>query len=101
MSDSLAAPKTAACQAPLCMGFPSKNTGVGCHFLFQGIFLTQGLNLRFLHWWVDSLPLSHQGGPLSKDLSPKDLSPLPAPSQSLMFRSSNKVQASPLGPLNL
>ena len=25
--------------------FPGKNTGVGCHFLLQGIFLTQGLNL--------------------------------------------------------
>jgi len=24
--------------------FPRKNTGVGCHFLFQGIFLTQGEN---------------------------------------------------------
>ena len=24
--------------------FPSKNTRAGCHFLFQGIFLTQGLN---------------------------------------------------------
>ena len=24
--------------------FPGKNTGVGCHFLLQGIFLTQGLN---------------------------------------------------------
>ena len=23
-------------------GFPGKNTGVGCHFLLQGIFLTQG-----------------------------------------------------------
>ena len=23
---------------------PGKNTGVGCHFLLQGIFLTQGLN---------------------------------------------------------
>ena len=34
------------------MGFPSKNTGVGCHFLLQGIFLTQGSNprlLRLLH----------------------------------------------------
>ena len=29
-------------QAPLSMGFPSKNTGVGCHFVLQGIFLTQG-----------------------------------------------------------
>ena len=24
-------------------GSPDKNTGVGCHFLLQGIFLTQGL----------------------------------------------------------
>ena len=26
-----------------------KNTGVGCCFLLQGIFLTQGLNLSLLH----------------------------------------------------
>ena len=25
------------------------NTGVGCHFLFQEIFLTQGLNPGLLH----------------------------------------------------
>ena len=24
--------------------FPGKNAGVGCHFLLQGIYLTQGLN---------------------------------------------------------
>ena len=29
--------------------FPSKNTGVGCHFLPQGIFPTQGSNLGLLH----------------------------------------------------
>ena len=29
--------------------FPGKNTEVGCHFLLQGIFLTQGLNLGLLH----------------------------------------------------
>ena len=28
---------------------PSKNTGVGCHFLLQGIFLTQGSNPHLLH----------------------------------------------------
>ena len=28
--------------------FPNKNTGVCCHFLLQGIFLTQGLNLCLL-----------------------------------------------------
>ena len=26
---------------------PGKNTGLGCHALLQGIFLTQGLNLGF------------------------------------------------------
>ena len=41
---------------------PGKNTGVGCHFLFQGIFLTQGSNpslLCPLHRQADSLPMSH------------------------------------------
>ena len=33
-------------------GFPGKNTGVGCHFLLQGIFPTQGSNPRLLHWQV-------------------------------------------------
>ena len=28
--------------------FPGKNTGMGCHFLCQGIFPTQGLNLHLL-----------------------------------------------------
>ena len=43
--------------------FPSKNTGVGFHFLLQGIFLTLGLNSCLLHWQVDSLPLQHPGSP--------------------------------------
>ena len=34
-------------------------SGIGCHFLLQGIFLTQGSNLHLLHWQVDSLLLSH------------------------------------------
>ena len=29
--------------------FPGKDTGVGCHFLLQGIFPTQGSNLGILH----------------------------------------------------
>ena len=33
---TLATPWTVACQAPLSMGFSSKNTGVGSHFLLQG-----------------------------------------------------------------
>ena len=57
---------TVAHQASLSMGFPGKNTGVCCHFLLPGIFLTQGSNLRpqyLLHWQVNSLPLSHLGSP--------------------------------------
>ena len=48
--------------------FPGKNTGVGCHFLLQGIFPTQGSNtslLRLLHWEADSFPLCQQGSPAS------------------------------------
>ena len=41
--------------------FLGKNTGVGCHFLLQGIFSTQESNLSLLHWQADSLPLSHEG----------------------------------------
>ena len=36
---------TVARQAPLSMGFSRQDTRVGCHFLLQGIFPTQGLNL--------------------------------------------------------
>ena len=43
--------------------FPGKNTGVGCHFLLQGIFPTQGSNSYLLHWQVGSLLLSHDGSP--------------------------------------
>ena len=43
--------------------FPGKNTGVGCHFLLQGIFPTQGLNPHLPRQQVDSSPLSHLGGP--------------------------------------
>ena len=42
--------------------FPGENTGVGCPFLFQGIFLVQGWNphlLCLLHWESDSLPLHY------------------------------------------
>ena len=39
---------TVAHQAP-----PGKNTGVGCHALLQGIFLTQGSNPSLLHCrWI-------------------------------------------------
>ena len=40
-----------------------QNAGMGCHFLLQGIFQTQGSNLYLLHWQDDSLPLSYLGSP--------------------------------------
>ena len=55
---------TVACQAPLSMEFSRQNTGVSCCFLFQGIFLTQGLNPHLLNWQADSLLLSYWGNPI-------------------------------------
>ena len=43
---------------------PGKNTGVGCHALLQGIFLTKGSNqqlLSLLNWQAGSLPLVAAG----------------------------------------
>ena len=42
---------------------PGKNTGVGCQFLLQGIFLIQGLNLGLLYCRQILYRLSHQGSP--------------------------------------
>ena len=57
------------CSTLLCpWDFPGKNTGVGCHFLLQGIFLTQASNLRLLcllHWLADYLPLVPPGKPFT------------------------------------
>ena len=48
-----ATPWTVAHQAPLSMWFPRQEYWVGCHFLLQGIFPTQGSNLGLLHCRVD------------------------------------------------
>ena len=49
----------------LCPGdSPVKNTGVGSHSLFQGIFPTQGLNPGLLHCRQIPYHLSHQGSPI-------------------------------------
>ena len=45
---------------------PSKNTGVGCHALLQGIFMTQGWNQCLLclqYWQAGSLLLETPGKP--------------------------------------
>ena len=47
---TLCDPWTVAYQATPSLGFSSKNTGMGYHFLLQGIFPTQELNLGLLHW---------------------------------------------------
>ena len=50
--------------------FPGKNTGVGCHFLLQGIFLTQGSNPGLPHCRQTLYPLSHLDSILkSKDVT--------------------------------
>ena len=46
--------------------FPGKNTGVSCHFLLQGIFLTQGLNLGLLHCRQTLYHLNYQRSPVSR-----------------------------------
>ena len=62
MSKFFAASWTVASQAPLYMGFSRQGYWRGCHFLLQGIFVTQELNPHLfclLHWQVGSLPLAN------------------------------------------
>ena len=57
------------CKAPLSMRFPKQEHWSGRHFLLQGIFPTQGLNVRLLcllHWQAGSLPLVPPGKPQKK-----------------------------------
>ena len=42
---------------------PGKKTGVGCHFLLQGIFLTEGSSSGLPHLQADSLPAEPPGKP--------------------------------------
>ena len=59
-------PGTVSFQAPLSTDFPDKSTGVGCHFLLQGIFPTQGSNPDLPHCRQMLYHLSHQGSPARK-----------------------------------
>ena len=49
---------------------PVKNTGVGYHFLLQGIFLTHGSIQYLLHYKKILYHLSHQGSPTSCQVRP-------------------------------
>ena len=63
VSDSLLS-WMAAHQIPPFMGYLGKNTGVGCHALLQGIFLTQESNPGLLPCRQILCGLSHQTSPL-------------------------------------
>ena len=60
MSDSLQAYGLQTARLLHPFDFPDKDVGVGCHFLLQGIFLTQGSNPGFLHRRHILYHLSHQ-----------------------------------------
>ena len=62
-------PWTVAPQAPLSVRLFRQEYWMGCHFLPQRIFLTQGLKPCLLHWQVGSLPLSHQGCTAGSEVS--------------------------------
>ena len=53
--------------------FPSKDTGVGCHFLLQGIFPTQGSNPGLLHCRQILYWLSYKGSPCCSLCGHKEL----------------------------
>ena len=68
--------------------FLVKNTEMGCYFLLQGIFLTQGSNLcllSLLHWQVNPVPVHHLGSPqqLWRCLEIQGTNPEPHTPQSL------------------
>ena len=60
---TLCDPMDCSYQAPLSIGIPVKNTGLGCHALLRGIFPTQGLNQGFLPCRWILYHLSHQRSP--------------------------------------
>ena len=70
MSDS-ATPWTVACHSPLSMGFSRQEYRMGCHFLLQGIFPTQGSNWGLLHWQADSSLSESAGKPCTSYFSSK------------------------------
>ena len=67
LSESFVTPWTVACQSIegcrlLCpWDSPDKNTGMGCHFLFQDIFPNPGIKPTPPVLQADYLPLSHLG----------------------------------------
>ena len=54
---TLCPPMGCPCHTPLSVGFSRQEIRVVCHFLLQGLFMTQRSNLHLLHWQADFLPL--------------------------------------------
>ena len=63
MSNSLGTSWTVAFQGPVSLVFPSKTTGVGCHFSLRVNFSIRGSDPHYPHWQANFLPLSCQGNP--------------------------------------
>ena len=61
MSDSVRTHRRQLIRLPSPWDSPGKNTGVGCYFLLQRIFPTQGMNPILLHCRLTLYHLSHQG----------------------------------------
>ena len=58
-----AIPWIVACQTPCPRDSPGKNTGVGCYFRFQEIFLLEGSNSGLLHCRPVLYQLNYKGSP--------------------------------------
>ena len=72
---------------------PGKNTGVGCHFLLQGIFSIQELNPRLPHCRHILHCLSHQGSPTIKRMQWLKFVIYPKELQELAVRNSHTAHA--------
>ena len=71
MSNSLGTSWTVAFQGPVSLVFPSKTTGVGCHFSLRVNFSIWGSDPHYPHWQANFLPLSCQGNPSIGDTAVK------------------------------
>ena len=70
ISDSIQSHRLQPTRLVCPLGSPCKDTGLNCHYLFQGFLPTQESNPHLLptpEFQVDSLPQSHQGS-LDKDI---------------------------------
>ena len=78
---TLCDPKTEAYQAPPSLGFSSKNTGVGCHFLLQCMKLkSEGEVSQWFSTLSDPMDSSPPGSPVPGILQARTLEWVAIPS---------------------